>query len=84
MSRLAHPVRYQILAATMTERQRQLLCALPLDAAFDPAEVPELGASLAAMRRDGLIAPRIDPVEGCWLRLTDRGRQVRHAAEAMA
>lgn len=79
----AQETRYAIMAATLTDRQRQLLRSLPVDAAFDPDEAPELGASLPALRRDGLIE-RAPGFDADWQRLTVRGRRVRDAAEAMA
>lgn len=82
---ISHPVRYQILAATLTEAQRRLLRSLPADVAFDPEELADSGPTLAAMRRDGLIERKRLPIGGgAWLRLTHRGRHVRTAAEGMA
>ncbi len=82
---MAHPTRYAILGATLSEAQRRLLRALPVNLCFDPDELPEFAGSLAALQRDGLIErARVNGSTGTWLRMTARGLRVREATEGMA
>lgn len=87
MTRPVNPVRVAILAAGLTERQRETLCALPIDGPFVPMNVGHDYQTIRALRFERAIEVS-GPVQlGVQAYLphvvTPLGVQLRLAAEAM-